>query len=91
VPGGAKPEMGGPLEASPAENVRQECLDHVIILGECRLLNEFTYRYFNTSRPHQGIGQRIPVPEPWMVCVDPSDVIALPVLGGLHHDYRRAA
>ncbi|MBN1610115.1 MAG: hypothetical protein JW940_26045 [Polyangiaceae bacterium] len=57
----------------------------MIILGERHLrsvLNELTYPYFNTSRPHQGIGQRIPVPAPRMVCVDPSDVIALPRTSG---------
>ncbi|MFC1642394.1 hypothetical protein ACFL5O_06870 [Myxococcota bacterium] len=60
-------------------------------MSDSSVLNEFTYRYFSTSRPHPGIGQRIPVPAPPMVCVDPSDVIALPVLSGLHHDYRIAA
>jgi transposase InsO family protein len=75
-------------------SARQECLDHVIILGECHLrsvFEEFGLRYFNTMRPHQGLGQRIPVPTPRPVCSDASRVNSVPVLGGLHHDYRMAA
>jgi putative transposase len=45
--------------------------------------------YFNGARPHQGIGQRIPgKPE---LSVGEGNIIAFSVLGGLHHDYRRAA
>ena len=46
-------------------SVRRECLDHVIILSEQHLrhvLAEYALSYFNAARPHQGIGQRIPVP-----------------------------
>jgi hypothetical protein len=45
-------------------------------------------------RPHQGIGQRIPDPPEAMLSADmelPSRIVGYPVLGGLHHDYRRAA
>jgi transposase InsO family protein len=75
-------------------SARQECLDHLIILGEhhlSRVLEEFAFRYFNTVRPHQGLGQRIPVPTPRPVCSDASRVNSVPVLGGLHHDYCVAA
>ena len=75
-------------------SARRECLDHVIILGEQHMksvLDEYCVRYFNTARPHQSLGQRIPVPASRKTCSDPSKVIALPVLGGLHHDYRAAA
>jgi len=43
-------------------SVRRECLDHVVILSEAgmrRLVEEYV-RYFNESRPHQGLGQQIP-------------------------------
>jgi putative transposase len=76
-------------------SVRRECLDHVIILSERhlqRLVHEYV-DYFNHVRPHQGIGR---IPDP--LHADRSDesqlhhpVIAVPVLGGLYHDYRRAA
>jgi putative transposase len=75
-------------------SVRRECLDHIVILSEehfRNILAEYALSYFNTARPHQGIGQRTPVP---YECVRPSyagSVTAVPVLGGLHHDYRAAA
>ncbi len=45
-------------------SVRWECLDHFLILGERhlqRMLMEYV-RYFDQARPHQGLGQQIPVP-----------------------------
>jgi putative transposase len=76
-------------------SVRRECLDHFFIFHEkqlSRLLKAYT-RYFNQARPHQGLGQRIPDPP---VLSAPSanqlsKVCAVPVLGGLHHDYQKAA
>ena len=74
--------------------LRRECLDHILILGEDhlrRVLAEWV-RYFNAGRPHQGIGQRIPS-EPRLPDHTTLDgpIVARPVLGGLHHDYRKAA
>jgi putative transposase len=75
-------------------SVRQECLDHLLILQEKqlqRVLKAYVV-YFNQARPHQGVGQQIPE----QVGLVPSSqgasnkVIALPVVGGLHHDYRWA-
>jgi putative transposase len=76
-------------------SVHQECLDHLLLLGEAHLrraLAEYV-AYFNRDRPHQGRGQRVPVPSesPRQERHDPGDIIASPVLGGLHHTYRRAA
>jgi putative transposase len=76
-------------------SVRRECLDHVLILGDQhlrRVLVEYV-RYFDHVRPHQGLGQRVPAPP------DPAGVsrrtdgpaLAVPILAGLHHEYRRAA
>ena len=75
-------------------SARREALDHVIILGERHMksvLDEYSFRYFNTSRPHPGLDRRIPVPASREACRDASKVIAMPVLGGLHQDYRAAA
>jgi len=55
------------------------------------VLAEYSLRYFNTARPHQGIGQQIPVSGERAPAPLASSVIAIPVLGGLHHDYRAAA
>ena len=75
-------------------SARREALDHVIVLGERHLrsgLDEHSFRHFNAMRPRQGIGRRIPVSTPRQACNDASKVVAIPVLGGLHHDYRAAA
>ena len=76
-------------------SVRQECLDHLLILQERqlqRVLNAYV-AYFNQARPHQGIGQQIPQQLRSVPCAQGAGnkVIAHPILGGLHHDYRRAA
>ena len=57
-----------------------------------RLLNEYV-SYFNHSRPHQGIDQRVTEPKEnlGLPAVATGRVIAFPVLGGLHHEYRHAA
>ena len=75
-------------------SVRRECLDHVLVLGEAhlrRVLREYV-AYFNRARPHQGLGQAIPdAPRPAPPSRSVAPIVAIPVLGGLHHDYRRAA
>jgi hypothetical protein len=76
-------------------SVRQECLDHLLILHEKqlqRLLIRYVL-YFNQARPHQGIQQQIPEPRSSSHSShDTGDkVIAVPILGGLHHDYQRVA
>jgi putative transposase len=63
------------------------------LLGHLRrALGEYI-AYFNRERPHQGRGQRVPVPDgaSGPARRDTGVVIASPVLGGLHHAYRRAA
>jgi len=78
-----------------SRSVRRESLDHFLILHEkqlVRLLKAYVV-YFNQARPHQGLGQRIPVPPVPSASPPnpPIKVFAVPVLGGLHHDYQRAA
>ena len=76
-------------------SVRRECLDHMLILNEKqlhRVLRAYV-AYFNRARPHQGIRQQVPERE--VTCVPSAQVddriISIPVLGGLHHEYRRVA
>ncbi len=73
-------------------SVRRECLDHFLILHEKQLyhLLKAYVVYFNQARPHQGLQQQIPVP-PAPLHDSSGKVISVPVLGGLHHDYQRAA
>jgi transposase InsO family protein len=72
-------------------SLRREALDHVLLLNEEHLgkvAREYV-RFFNKARTHQGIGQRIP--EGPVNENHQGKIVALPVLGGLHHDYRRVA
>ncbi len=76
-------------------SVRQECLDHLLILHEKqlqRVLNEYV-AYFNLARPHQGIWQQLPEPNRLSLSTHQvgDKVIAVPIVGGLHHDYQRVA
>ncbi len=73
-------------------SVRRECLDHMVILGErqlLRVLREYV-AFFNEERPHQGLGQGVPV---GAANTGPArgEIISRPVLGGLHYAYRRVA
>jgi len=89
-----------PLMSSVCErflgSVRRECLDHLVVLGERHLeqaLEEYCSRYFNRARPHQGLGQRVPLPvmPTRKISAHAGAVVGFPVLRGLHHDYRAAA
>jgi len=76
-------------------SVRRECLDHVLILHEKqlhRVLHAYV-EYFNQERPHQGIRQQVPQGEETSGASDQHGdrIITVPILGGLHHAYRRAA
>jgi putative transposase len=72
-------------------SVREECLDHLLIINERHLghvLREYC-QYYNRARPHQGIGQQIPEStnqQPGQGTVQHRDI-----LGGLLHDYYREA
>ena len=73
-------------------SIRQECLDHFLILNERHLSKTLKnyIDYYNTHRPHQGIGQLTPVKAGAKVETG-GKVVAFPILGGLHHYYERAA
>ena len=73
-------------------SLKRECLDHMLVLQRNqlhRLVTEFV-DYYNHSRPHQGIGQRIPVRFNQDCPSQFGRITSTPVLGGLHHSYGRA-
>src|SRR6266446_3008660 len=73
--------------------IRREVLDHVIVLNERHLRESLRsyFRYYHASRTHLALDKDAPEPR----AVEPPDhgrIVALPLLGGLHHRYvRRAA
>ena len=73
-------------------SIRRDCLDHVIVLNEAhlvRILSEYI-DYYHTARPHQSLDHNSPIPRA-VEAPEQGQVVADPVLGGLHHRYRRAA
>jgi transposase InsO family protein len=73
-------------------SVRRECLDHILILNDRHahaVLAEYC-RYFNEARPHQALGQAVPVGESGGE-TGRGVVVGEPILNGLHHHYRWAA
>ena len=70
--------------------LRRECTDHIIPWGEehlRRVLSEYV-RYYNEARTHQGLDGDAPEGR---VVERAREVVGEPVLGGLHHRYRRAS
>jgi len=69
-------------------SIRRELLDHVIVWSEPhlhRLLAAYQ-NYYNTARTHLGIAKDPPDHRPIQAL---GAIIAVPVLGGLHHRYVR--
>jgi transposase InsO family protein len=90
--------FGAPNAAAHIERLigtlRRECLDRMLIWNERHLrcvLTEFV-AWYNQGRVHQGLNG---IPDPDPVLADPRPaggrLVAIPVLNGLHHDYRLAA
>ena len=74
--------------------LRRECLDRMLIWNERHLrliLGEFI-AWYNHARVHQGLNG-IPDPDPSLSgpLTAEGRLVAIPVLNGLHHDYRLAA
>jgi putative transposase len=79
--------------------MRRECLDFLIPLSEKhlrRILRDWVGHY-NCDRPHSSLGPGFPIPDPELPrSPQPTrhqlpqgwSVMANPVLGGLHHEYR---
>jgi hypothetical protein len=75
--------------------VRRELLDHIIPLNERhleRLLTEYV-DYYNNIRTHQTLGGETPIKStpPPLTVIKNTKLTAKPILGGLYHDYEKAA
>ena len=69
-------------------SIRRECLDHVIIFGEAHLRQVLkAYAgYYNRVRTHLSLSKDAPLVRPVRRI---GDIVARPILGGLHHEYCR--
>jgi hypothetical protein len=73
-------------------SIRRECLDHVIVFNERhlrRLLNSYA-AYYHEARTHLSLDKQCPMPR-LLQYPDQGNFVAIPHVGGLHHEYRRAA
>jgi Integrase core domain len=90
-------EIGPPCSAGPGRmdmlerligSIRHECLDHLMVFNAQhlrRILAKYA-TYYNEVRTHVSLGKDAP-------CTRPierfGDIVAYPILGGLHHRYAR--
>ncbi|MEE8409332.1 MAG: integrase core domain-containing protein [Myxococcota bacterium] len=74
--------------------LREDALDHFIFFGVDhirKVVSDFV-EFYNRARPSQAIhGIPDPYPELRRPARRDGKLVALPVLGGIHHDYRLAA
>ena len=73
-------------------SIRRECLNHVIIFNErhLRKVLKAYVTYYHEARTHLSLDKQSPVPRS-IETPDQGNVVAIPHVGGLHHEYRRAA
>ena len=68
-------------------SIRRECLDHLLVSGEEDLRHVLkTYSaYYNEVRTHLLLGKDAPNSD----APDVGNIVAMSILGGLHHQYVR--
>ncbi len=92
VPTAPRSPWQNPYAERVIGSIRRDCLDHVIILNERHLRRQLDayLRYYHTARTHLSLDKDAPDHRP----VQPAHtgkVVALPHVGGLHHQYVRLA
>ena len=70
-------------------SIRRDCLDHIVVLGEQHLRHVLkSYQnYYNEARTHLSLQKDAPIPRAVQAV---GETLAVPILGGLHHQYIRA-
>ena len=92
VPIAARSPWQNPYCQRVIGSIRRECLSHMIVLNEAHLrrILKYYFAYYHNSRPHLSLDRNSPTPrrvEP----LSQGEVISIPLVGGLHHRYARAA
>lgn len=83
---------GSPCQNGIAERLigtlRRECLDHVVVFGEQHLRHVLSAyaAFYNQTRPHRSLQKDAPMRRAVQRI---GTIAAIPVLGGLHHQYVR--
>ena len=69
-------------------SIRRDCLDHVVVFGEQHLrhLLKSYQKYYNEARTHLSLDKDAPIPRTVQTV---GQTLAVPILGGLHHQYIR--
>jgi transposase InsO family protein len=69
-------------------SIRRECLDHVVVLGECHLRHLLLsyMKYYNGTRTHLSLEKDAPFSR---AVERTGQILCRPILGGLHHQYVR--
>ncbi len=73
-------------------SIRRECLNHLIVFNRPhlkRMLRSY-FTYYHGARTHLALAKQCPEPRS-VEQPDQGNIIAFPHVGGLHHEYRRAA
>ena len=73
--------------------IRNDCLDHLLVVSRGHLeavLAEYI-RHYNEARPHRGLQLDQPLPRPAISASSDGNVTRHDVLGGIIHEYERAA
>jgi transposase InsO family protein len=84
--------LGSPWQNGIVERLigtlRRDCLDQMVVFGEAHLRRILsTYAgYYNQVRPHRALQKDAPLRR---VIQRIGNVVAIPILGGLHHQYVR--
>jgi len=72
--------------------IRQECLDHLLIVSQRHLesvLEEYV-RHYTQARPPRGLKLGVPIPRP-AATTHRGPITGRDILGGIIHEYERAA
>jgi len=86
----ASPRANAFAERS-VRTVRQDCLDHLLVVSRRHLeavLKEYV-RHYNEARPHRGLQLEQPVPR--LITSTAGIIARRDILGGIIHEYERAA
>jgi transposase InsO family protein len=73
-------------------SIRRECLDRVTVFNERQLRHtlESYFEHYHKVRPQRSLSHDSPIPRP-VEAPGVGKVIEMPLVGGLHHQYRRQA